>query len=69
MLDNLGHYLNLYILFIGFLVAVILLRKLFNKNNLGKLPYKKKDSILTVREQQYFSQLRQKYAGNYHIFC
>jgi len=69
MLEAIKPSLPLLVVSIGFLLVVVILKTLFEKRVPKQFPYKKKDSILTPHEQQYFRQLEQQYGTNNLIFC
>lgn len=69
MLEAIRPSLPLLVVSIGFLLVVVILKALFEKRAPRNLPYRKKDSILTPHEQQYFRHLEQQYGANNLIFC
>ncbi len=69
MLEAIRPSLPILLVSIGFLLVVVILKTLLEKRSQKQLPYKKKDSILTPHEQQYFRQLEQQYGTNHYIFC
>lgn len=54
---------------IAFVIVVLVIKAITSKQTPTAFPYKKKESILTAHEQQYFRQLEQQYGENNFIFC
>lgn len=69
MLEAISPSLPILLVSIGLLLVVVVLKTLLEKRSQKELPYKKKDSILTPHEQQYFRQLEQQYGTSHYIFC
>ncbi len=69
MFDAINPSLPLLGVSIAFVVVVLVIKALTTKQTPTAFPYKKKESILTAYEQQYFRQLEQQYGDRNYILC
>jgi hypothetical protein len=61
--------LPLLVILTPFVVLLVVIKTISNKQTPTAFPYKKKDSILTAHEQQYFRHLEQQYGESNYILC